>query len=307
VGNGGGRVWSLDDVLTLRRTPAHAKRRSARGQPGRPEGLDPRRRMIVRRSFRPPQHPLHWKRSQAQVRHRHALPHTTTDTNLGQVGEGAIETRFNRGAPEGRPGWFSDSRQTFTQGALLGRARPLVQPSTGSPISSHSRHTQSLSCRTRALRIDGTIVTPHAGQIGGFSSVIRNRDPFSLQRPRFDLAHAVRSTHQRADHGDARPRGGRPEQARVAQLHDQCAESSDESEMHLVLIPANVGYDSGRPRAASEEPSVVTRLVLKARCRPSGRRPGNLHGTAVRLEPCESGRESSDRGRDGCPNTQNEQ
>jgi hypothetical protein len=40
--------------------------------------------MIVRRSFRPPQHPLHWKRSQAQVRHRHALPHTTTDTNLGR-------------------------------------------------------------------------------------------------------------------------------------------------------------------------------------------------------------------------------
>jgi hypothetical protein len=134
-----------------------------------------------------------------------------------------------------------------------------------------------------------------------------HRERFSLQRPRFDLAHAVRSTHQGADHGNARTRGGRPEQARVTELNDQRAETPDESEVHLVLIPANVGYDSSRPRTASEEPSVVTRRVLEARCRPFGRRPGHLHGTAVRLEPCESGRESSDGGRDGCHDPQNDQ
>ena len=47
------------------------------------------------------------------------------------------------------------------------------QLGSGSPVSSHSRQTQSPVRSSRSLRAAGTIVTPQTGQIGGRSSSMR--------------------------------------------------------------------------------------------------------------------------------------
>src|SRR4029079_11563813 len=63
--------------------------------------------------------------------------------------------------------------------AALGRTRTAHRPlrfgdaySAGSPVSSHSRQTQSRPDAASALSAAGTIVTPQAGQMGGSSSTL---------------------------------------------------------------------------------------------------------------------------------------
>src|SRR5207244_9973848 len=54
--------------------------------------------------------------------------------------------------------------------ACRSRREPALYISSGSPVSSHSRQTQSRSRAPMALNSAATIVTPQVGQIGGRSS-----------------------------------------------------------------------------------------------------------------------------------------
>jgi hypothetical protein len=77
-----------------------------------------------------------------------------------------VRARLARGCPGSR----AQATTSRAEPVLAKHPEPRY---SSSPVSSHSRQTQSPSRRSRALRSVGTIVTPQKGQIGGRSSSMR--------------------------------------------------------------------------------------------------------------------------------------
>ena len=96
-----------------------------------------------------------------------------TERRLAPHREGACSTDrlpVSSPPPESRqPASVAGERAAHRRGPACWTS-PEPQSAPGSSVSSHSRQIQSPSCPSPALSAMGTIVTPHAGQIGGLSS-----------------------------------------------------------------------------------------------------------------------------------------